>query len=239
MMFAMTPTPAWLRQAADAMTRGPTESDLHAANARVAALRAANAGRTDDELVRIAIARATTTSAAVGAAGAGGALVPGIGTLAALTVGAAAELGTIGRVHTRLVLDIAALRGVALTSDDARRAVMVVAGISAAGSAAGTAAGAAALTRAGRMAARRWGERVGKRTILRAVPIVGLVAACGASALATRVIGHRANAFFALGPDAVGDWRASLRAVTGLDERPLLRALRTRRSGARPSGAGA
>jgi len=40
--------------------------------------------------------------------------------------------------------------------------------------------------------------------------------------VSTYIIGQRAQAYFSLGPDAVGDWGESIRAITGLDERELI-----------------
>lgn len=213
----MARDPIRLTSSAAAALRGPTPADLDAARARVAALRAAHPGATDDALVRIAVNRAATRSAAVGAITAGSALVPGAGSVVALTVGAAADVGTMLGIHTRLVLDIAGLRGAPLDAEAAGTAVLVVAGVSLAGT--------AFAGRLGRGALRHLSGRAGARWLLRAVPVIGLVAASGANALATRVMGHRADAYFRLGPDAVGDWRASVKAVSGLDAEAVRRAL--------------
>jgi hypothetical protein len=39
--------------------------------------------------------------------------------------------------------------------------------------------------------------------------------------LSTYIIGQRADAYFRLGPDALGTWTDSLRAVSGVDERKI------------------
>ncbi|NJL34321.1 MAG: hypothetical protein HC893_11220 [Chloroflexaceae bacterium] len=39
--------------------------------------------------------------------------------------------------------------------------------------------------------------------------------------LATYIIGKRAQAYFGLGPEAMGDWGESLRAIVGVDERKI------------------
>jgi len=197
------------------MLRGPTEADLHGAARRVEALRAARPGVPTEALVRDLVAGTAHQSALVGATTAGAALLPGLGTVAALTLGTAADVGATLRLQTRMVLDIALLRGARLTPAEARRVVLLVAGASGAGS--------ATLSRVGRTLSARVGERFAARWLLRALPLIGMLSASGTNALATRVIGQRADAYFALGPAAVGDWGASVRALVGFDERPLLR----------------
>ncbi len=192
-----------------AMLRGPTEADVGMAVARVAALRGAHPERSVDDLVRFVITRTARRTAAIGAATAGAALVPGVGTVAAMTIGTATDVGATLRLQTRMVLDIAVLRGADLSGAKARNAILVAAGVSGAST--------SLLNRAGRMATLRLGERFTARWLLRAVPVVGMLSSSGTNALATQVIGRRADAYFSLGPAAVQDWHASVRAVTGLD----------------------
>lgn len=199
------------------MLRGPTEADVQGAVRRVEALRSARPSASADELVRDVIASTARRSAVVGAATAGTALVPGLGTIAAMTIGTAADVGATLRLQSQMVLDIAVLRGVALSPQEARNVVLLVAGVSSAST--------AALNRLGRTASLRLGERVAARWLVRAVPLLGMVSSSGTNALATRVIGRRADAYFSLGPAAMGDWNESVRAVVGVDERPLRRRL--------------
>jgi hypothetical protein len=198
---------SWLSGAVEALLRGPSEADVDAAIERVRTLREAGSGRSTDALVRDVIARTARATAVVGAASAGSALVPGIGTLSALTLGTAADVGATLRLQARMVLDIAVLRGADLSGDRARYATLLVAGVSSTST--------MALNRLGRLAARRLGERVTSRWLLRAVPVVGMLSSSGTNALATHVIGRRADAYFSLGPEALNDWRASVRAVIG------------------------
>jgi hypothetical protein len=199
------------------MLRGPTEADVQAAVRRVEGLRTARPAASADDLVRVVIAGTARRSAMVGAATAGTALVPGLGTIAAMTIGTAADVGASLRLQAQMVLDIAVLRGVALSPQEARNVVLLVAGVSSAST--------AALNRIGRTASLRLGERVAARWLVRAVPLLGMVSSSGTNALATRVIGRRADAYFSLGPAAMGDWNESVRAVVGVDERPLRRRL--------------
>ncbi len=204
----------WLEEVATTMLRGPSEADLRAATERVAERRADRPERTTEELVDDVIAGTMRRTAAIGAATAGTALVPGMGTVAALTLGAATDVGATLRLQTQMVLDLAVLRGAELTPEQARNALLVVVGVSSAGR--------VALDRAGRKAALSLGERFAARWVLRAVPVVGMLTSSGANALATRVIGHRADAYFLAGPEAVRDWRASVRAVLSRRQRTRL-----------------
>jgi hypothetical protein len=207
------------------MLRGPTEADVQGAERRIEALRAARPGTSVDDLVRAVIVATARRSAVVGAATAGSALIPGLGTVAAMTIGTAADVGATLRLQAQMVLDIAVLRGVALSPQEARRVILLVAGVSSAST--------AALNRVGRAASLRLGERFATRWLVRAVPLLGMVSSSGTNALATRVIGRRADAYFSLGPEAMGDWNESVRAIVGVDERPLRRrlgALRGRRA---------
>ncbi len=52
--------------------------------------------------------------------------------------------------------------------------------------------------------------------------MIGVAASGGTNILFTYVIGQRANAYFSLGPEAIGDWGESIRAVTGVDERIIV-----------------
>jgi len=70
------------------------------------------------------------------------------------------------------------------------------------------------------------GDRLAHRWVIRILPVAGIAASASVNALATYLVGDRAHAYFSLGPDEVRDWRESLRAITGLDERQLNRWLR-------------
>jgi hypothetical protein len=66
-------------------------------------------------------------------------------------------------------------------------------------------------------------ERAVAKTALKALPIVGVIASAGTNVLSSYIIGQRADAYFRLGPEAVGTWSDSLRAITGVDERRITR----------------
>jgi len=162
-----------------------------------------------DELVR----RKCRHTAAIGAATAGAGIIPGLGTVVALTVGAMADLSATLRLQTELVLEIAAAHGRQLSKEEKRRVVLLVGGLSAGGG--------RLLSRGGAQLSLRLTQRYAQRWIARAVPFAGIAAAAGANALSTYVIGRRAQALFSRGPEAVGSWGESLRALSGVDERNL------------------
>jgi uncharacterized protein (DUF697 family) len=188
-------------------------ADAAGAARSVTALRRRHPDWDDERLVAHLIERKARQTAMIGAATTGGALIPGLGTLVALTVGVAADIGATVKLHAELVLEIATVHGQELTPDERRRIVGIVMGISAAESQ----LIASGIRRFGVRAA----EEYGTRWLARAVPVLGVVTSAGANALSTYVIGRRAHAYFALGPEAMDDVQSSFRAITGLDERKL------------------
>jgi hypothetical protein len=104
-----------------------------------------------------------------------------------------------------------------LTEQEKQRIVMAITGLS---------AGTSALARrAGQTMSIKIGERLAERTIqktvMKALPVVGVVASAGTNVLSSYIIGQRADAYFRLGPEAVGSWSDSLRTITGMDEREI------------------
>jgi hypothetical protein len=189
------------------------EADHEAATGRVRALRESRPEATTEQLVESLIKRKCQQTAAIGAATAGSALIPGLGTVAALTVGALADFGATLKLQTELVLEIAEVHGRVLAPDERRRVVMLVSGLSAGSS--------RLLSRGGANLSVRLTRRYAERWLARALPVAGIAASAGANVLSTYVIGKRAHAYFSLGPEAVGSWKESLRALVGVDERNL------------------
>jgi hypothetical protein len=194
-----------------------SDVDLAAAARRVQQLKAKypDTGRRD--LAQILIREKCQRTGAVGAVTSGAGLVPGLGTAAAVTLGVAADIGATFKLQAELVLEIAAVYEYPLSEQEKERLVLLITGIS---------AGTSALTRrAGQTVTVKVGEKVAERaigkTVLKALPVVGVIASAGTNVLSTYIIGQRADAYFRLGPEAVGSWTDSLRTVTGLDERKL------------------
>jgi uncharacterized protein (DUF697 family) len=141
-------------------------------------------------------------------------LIPGLGTLTSLTVGAAADIGLTFVAQVELVLEIAAVYGHRLNPAEKKRVVLVVTGVSSGAN--------RLLSHTGGLIASRVSQRFTRRFFIKAIPVVGVGASAAANVLTTQIIGHRANAYFEFGPDAVGSWADSVRVVVGVDERQVI-----------------
>jgi hypothetical protein len=75
--------------------------------------------------------------------------------------------------------------------------------------------------KAGEKAAAKIAEKYALKSVVKFLPVIGIVASAGTNVLATYVIGRRAEAYFRLGPEAVGSWTDSLRTLSGVDERDI------------------
>lgn len=198
--------------------------DLQAAAERVAALKSAHPQASDDELVRRLIKQKTQRTATIGAATSGVGLVPGIGTATALIAGTAADISATFKLQAELVLEIAHVHEYPLSEDEKRRLVLLITGLS---------AGARSLAqKAGQRAGMKIGEVFAEKAVLKALPVVGIIASAGTNALATYIIGQRADAYFRLGEAGLQSWQDSLRAISGVDERNIARWLEAQKNAA-------
>ncbi|OUC05250.1 hypothetical protein RY27_28410 [Litorilinea aerophila] len=111
-------------------------------------------------------------------------------------------------------LAIAARYGHDLPPEGVRNVIMLITGISLGGE--------RLVGQAGRRVAEGVAERLASRSAVKALPIVGALAAGAINAVTTYVIGRRAHAYFSLGPEAMPSWEESLRAITGVDERKIV-----------------
>ncbi|MDX1520834.1 MAG: DUF697 domain-containing protein, partial [Anaerolineae bacterium] len=192
--------------------------DIEAASQRVQALREQNPTASPEELTQILIREKSKRTGTVGAVTSGTGLIPGIGTAAAMTLGVAADIGATFKLQAELVLEIAAAYNYPLTETEKQRLVMVITGIS---------VGTTSLTqKAGQIVALKVGEKLAskaaQKSFTKALPVVGVIASAGTNVLSTYVIGQRADAYFRHGPEAVGNWSDSLRAISGVDERKIV-----------------
>ena len=194
-----------------------SDVDVEAAAERVKRLKEKYPKASPQELAQILIREKSQKTATVGAVTSGAALIPGLGTAAALTLGVAADIGATFKLQAELVLEMAAVYDYPLTEEEKQRLVMVITGISAGTTVLTRKAGQAIAVKAGEQLA---GQAIGK-SLLKAIPVVGVLASAGTNVLSTYIIGQRADAYFRLGPDAVGSWSDSLRAITGMDERRI------------------
>lgn len=186
---------AWFAGLSALFARTVDQTDAKAAAARVAAERRAEPGLSQERHVKRIIARASRQTAAIGAATAGAAALPGIGTITALTVGVAADMAASVRTQSTMVFEIAAARGVRLDDEELRKATLVAAGLATAGAAASNQLTALSY-KAAEAAALRLASRSAGRLALRAVPFVGVLTASGGNLISTQLLGRRADAYF-------------------------------------------
>jgi uncharacterized protein (DUF697 family) len=205
----------------DRLAKAIDDTDEKEAAARVAKLRAKYPDESLERLSNRLIMAKVRETAVVGATTSAAMIIPGIGTIAGLTLGIAADFGITFKLQAELVLENAILYGHSMKSEEKRRVVMLVTGLS---------AGTTTLAhRAGKGISKRLTARIGSKYVVRALPVVGMAASASTNALMTYVIGKRAQAYFSLGPEAMNDWRASAGALTGINREVLA-------SGAKTSG---
>lgn len=209
--LASTADRDWGKRAVGVLLAALSDADADAARRRVAKLRQRHPEADADALVERIVARACRRTAAVGAASSSAAIVPGLGTVAALTAGVAADLTATFKLQAEMVLEIADACGFPLDTLETQQIVFLMTGVSTGGT---MLAG-----RVGRELGTRVTERAARKWLSHALPVIGIVTASGTNAFATYVIGRRAHAYFRDGPDAVRDWRDSVRRLSGLDER--------------------
>jgi uncharacterized protein (DUF697 family) len=189
------------------------KTDAQAALQRVRDLRTRHPDDADALLVERLIRQRCLQAGAVGAVTSGAATIPGIGTIATLVFGVAADLQMTYKIQSELVLEIAALYGQEISLDDKRYIVALVTGMS---------AGANQLVRkAGAELAAQASERMAQRALAKAIPVLGVAASAGANTLSTYLIGRRAQAYFSQDPALLAAWDDQMRALTGVDERKL------------------
>jgi hypothetical protein len=190
-----------------------SDVDMAAAALRVEEQRNAHPDEDTGALVERLIREKCIRTGTVGAVTSGAAIIPGIGTAASLTVGVAADIGATFKLQAELVLEIAAAHDRNLTDEEKRTAVLLITGMSGGVN--------QALSLAGKRATIKITERYAQKWISHALPVVGVAASAATNALTTYLVGQRADAYFRLGPDAMGDWGEIWRTITGVDERAL------------------
>ncbi len=196
------------------LVRAVNDADEDAAAARVAALRSKRPDASNDDLVDIVVRNKCLQTGVIGAVSSSTAMVPGLGTLAALTFGSAIDIGLTFKLQAELVLEIAAIYDHKLRDDEKRTAVMMVTGISAGAN--------RMLNKMGQELAQKATERLAQKSLAKAIPVLGIAASGGTNMLTTYIIGQRAHAYFKQGPDTMADWADILRTLVGVDERKLV-----------------
>ena len=176
-------------------------------------LRANHPELTTEELVERLIKAKCQKTAAIGAGTSAASLVPGLGTAISLTVGLAIDIGSTLKLHSELVLEIAEAHGHCLTERQRSEVLLAVTGFS---------TGIRRLSgKAVKGLSQKAGELAGKKWLAKAVPALGMAASASTNVLSTYLIGKRADTYFVRGPEALGDVKDNLRALTGVDERKI------------------
>jgi uncharacterized protein (DUF697 family) len=189
------------------------KTDAKAAAKRVVDLRQRYPDESADQLAERVIRQRSLQAATIGAATSGAAIIPGLGTIATLIFGVAADLQMTYKIQSEMVLELAALYGRPIDIEDKRYVVALVTGMS---------AGANQLVRkAGTELAEQATERLAGKLIAKSLPVIGIAASAGINLVATYLIARRAQAYFRQ-DGALVDWEDQVRALTGVDERKLI-----------------
>lgn len=199
----------------DMLMKAVSDVDISAAGERVKTFQVKYPNASPEKIARKLIRQKCEQTATVGAVTAGAGLIPGVGTAAAVIVGTAADIGATFKLQAELVLEVAHLYNYPLSDEEKQRLVLAITGISA-----GTSV---ALRRVGQRASLKLSEKFAEKSFMKALPVVGVLASAGTNVLSTYIIGQRADAYFRLGPEYMGAWADSLRAVSGVDERKITR----------------
>lgn len=196
------------------MVRAINNVDIEAAAKQVSLLQKRNPNATQDEIADKLIQRKCWQAGSVGAVTSGAAIIPGLGSFTSLTFGVAADIGLTFKLQAELVLEIANLFEHELTDGEKRAVILTVTGISSGGN--------QLFTKAGQQIAKKATAELAQKSVTKAIPFLGVAANGGANMVTTYFIGHRAKAYFSLGPEAMSDLGESARALSGLDERRLV-----------------
>lgn len=189
------------------------KTDAQAALQRVADLRERYPDATPTVLIDRLIRQRCLQAGAVGAVTSSTATIPGLGTVATLVFGVAADLRMTYKIQSELVLEIAAVYNREISLNDKRHIVTLVTGMS---------AGANQLVRkAGAELAAQASERLARRALAKSIPVLGIAASAGVNTVSTYLIGRRAQAYFSQDPALLAAWDDQVRALTGIDERQL------------------
>ena len=196
------------------MVQAINTADINAAKEQVRLTKKRHPNATQEEIAEKLIKRKCWQAGNVGAITSGAALIPGLGTFTSLTFGIAADIGVTFKLQAELVLEMAELYQYELTEGEKRAIIMTVTGISAGSN--------QLFIKTGQQIAKKATAELAERSIVKAIPFIGIAASGGTNIVSTYYIGKRAQAYFGLGPEAMDDWAESARALSGIDERKLV-----------------
>ncbi|MEM7802757.1 MAG: hypothetical protein AAF633_26440 [Chloroflexota bacterium] len=191
-----------------------SSADTDAAAKTVDALRTEKPEATTEEIVDLLIRRKCMQTGSVGAVTSGAAIIPGIGTISAITFGVAADIGMTFKLQAELTLEIAYAYERELTENEKRQIILGITGMSA-----GFNTG---LQKAGQQIATKATAQLAQRSVVKAIPFIGVAASAGTNMATTYLIGQRAKAYFSQNPEAVDGWGETVRTLSGVDERKLV-----------------
>lgn len=192
-----------------------SSADPDQAAARVRELKRRHPDLSETEFIEKLIKAKCQKTAAVGATTSAASIIPGLGTALSLTIGFAVDISSTLKLQSELVLEIAEAHGHRLTRNERNEVILAVMGLSTGISRLSGRAIKGFSHKLGEMAARKW--------LAKAVPAIGMAASASTNVLSTYIIGKRANAYFMRGPEAMGDLKSNLRALSGVDERKIAR----------------
>lgn len=185
-------------------------ADPTAALALVSTLREENPTLSNDELADILIKRKCYSTGAVGAISSSISIIPGVGSVVAMTFGAAADISMTFKQQAELVMEIATLYEHQLSASERRSAILLVTGVG---------AGSQHLaTKGGEQIAKKATEQLAAQTIAKAIPFIGVGVSAGSNILTTYLIGQRAKAYFSPESAELGALSESLDALSAADE---------------------
>ncbi len=208
-----------------------TKADEKEALARVQALREKYPNTPVDELAEMVIRRKCMEAGAIGAVTASPTLVPGLGTIVALTFGTAVDIGMMYKLQGELVLELIDLYAPTLSLENKRNILMLVTGISIGagrllgeqGQEIAAKASRRLTTRINGAAAIEVAEEAASGFFARSISLVlGVAAVAGVNIVTTYTIGRRAQAYLKQEPAAMEELGTSLRTISGVDERKLM-----------------
>ncbi len=208
-----------------------TKADEKAALERVQALRAKHPAATTDGLAEIVIRRKCLQAGAIGAVTASPTLVPGLGTVVALTFGTAVDIGMMYKLQGELVLELVDLYAPDLPMENKRNILMLVTGISIGAGRLLSEQGQEIAAKSSRrlanrfrgMAATEVAEEAASGLFARSASVMlGVATVAGINIVTTYTIGRRAQAYLKQEPTAREELGSSLRTISGVDERKLM-----------------
>lgn len=200
------------------VAKSPSAED--ASRQRVEALRANHPGKSVDELVEVLIRKRCLQIASVGAATAGAAAIPSVGSVAPLAVGSVLDLDATAKAQRELVLDIATLHNYRFKAGEQAEFFALTLEMNPFGGDGGAVNPTAEqlLKRGGQQLARQATQRFAHKSVARALPFVGVATSAGSNILMTYAAAQRAKAYITQGPESIGDWESSIRISLGVDE---------------------